>query len=224
MKDDYTHITMILDRTGSMDTVKDDTIGGFNQFLSDQKKQPGEATMTLVQFDSQDPYEVLNDFSPLAEVSELTPETYVPRGGTPLLDAIGRGINDVGAKLAQKPEEERPGKVIFVILTDGHENASREFNRNHVFTMIEEQRKKWKWEFVFLGANQDAIAEARTLGIPHAAAMTFAASAIGTTSAFDAMSKGVAAYRSAEVGAAYSFDEADRKKQQKILMDTSAKA
>jgi hypothetical protein len=105
MKDDYTHISVILDRTGSMQTIRDDTIGGFNAFLEDQKKQPGQATLTLVQFDSEDPYEVIHDFKPIADIPPLTRETFVPRASTPLLDAMGRGINDLEKRIADLPEQ-----------------------------------------------------------------------------------------------------------------------
>src|ERR1043165_4100560 len=99
MKSDYTHLAVILDRTGSMESIRDDTIGGFNAFLNAQKDAPGQATLTLAQFDSQDPYEIVHHFKPLGEVPELTRETFVPRASTPLLDAIGRGINDLEKSL-----------------------------------------------------------------------------------------------------------------------------
>jgi hypothetical protein len=113
-KPDYTHLAVILDRTGSMESIRDDTIGGFNVFLNEQKQQPSKATLTLVQFDSQDPYEVIHQVKPIKEVPELTKETYVPRATTPLLDAIGRGINDLEKCLADMKEDNRPSKVVFV--------------------------------------------------------------------------------------------------------------
>src|SRR6185436_3857887 len=102
MKNDYTHISIILDRSGSMASIRDDTIGGLNSFLRDQKGQPGTATLTLVQFDTQDPYEVIQHFTPIDEVPQLTRESFVPRGGTPLLDALGRGVNDLDETLNQR--------------------------------------------------------------------------------------------------------------------------
>ena len=115
----HAHITVVLDRTGSMQDIRDDVIGGFNGFLAAQQAEPIPATLTLVQFDSQDPYEVLHAARPIAQVPPLTAETYVPRASTPLYDAIGRGILDLEATVARLPEAERPAKVVFVIVTDG---------------------------------------------------------------------------------------------------------
>src|SRR5919112_968795 len=114
MKEAYTHISVILDRTGSMESIRDDTIGGFNAFLKAQKTEPGEATLTLVQFDSQDPYEIVHRFRPLPEIPELTRETFVPRASTPLLDAMGRGINDLEKSLLELTENKRPSRVVMV--------------------------------------------------------------------------------------------------------------
>lgn len=217
MKSRYTHIVVILDRTGSMEIVREDTIGGFNRFLRDQRKEPGDATMTLVQFDSQDAYEVLADFSPLAEVNELTAATYIPRAMTPLLDAIGRGINDIGAKLDATPEDERPEKVIFVILTDGLENASKEFSRTKVLEMIRRQQDEYQWKFVYIGANQDAIQEGAAIGISKGNTMTYAHNRAGTQAAFASVSRGMGEYRcsaSAAIGLRTEyFDDEDRQRQ-----------
>lgn len=163
MKASYSHITVILDRSGSMVSKKSDVIGGFNRFLDEQKAVPGECTVTLVQFDSQDPYEILRDFSPLADVKPLGKE-YQPRGNTPLYDAVGRDIADTGAKLEALAESHRPSKVIFVIVTDGLENASREYDQKKVAAMTKEQTEKYGWQFVYLGANQDAMAEGEKVG------------------------------------------------------------
>ena len=142
MRNDYTHISVILDRTGSMETIRDDTIGGFNAFLNEQKSAAGYATMTLVQFDSQDPYEVLHKFAPVTAVTELTRSTFVPRASTPLLDAIGRGVNDLEQSLSQMPEAVRPSRVVMVVITDGQENASREFRKDQIAKMIAEKQEK----------------------------------------------------------------------------------
>jgi hypothetical protein len=146
MRQDYTHIAVILDRTGSMAVIRDDTIGGFNTFLQQQKAEPGSATLTLVQFDSQDPYEVIHRFKPIAEVPELTRETYVPRASTPLLDAMGRGIIDLEKSLSELSEADRPAKVVMVVVTDGQENASREFRKEQIEKMIDDQGKNREGE------------------------------------------------------------------------------
>src|SRR5688500_13259376 len=140
MKEDYTHIAIILDRTGSMESIRDDTIGGFNAFLNAQKAETGVATLTLVQFDSQDPYEIVHRFKPLSEIPELTRETFVPRASTPLLDAMGRGINDLEKSLSDLPETERPSRVVMVTITDGQENSSRVFRKDQVGKMIRDRK------------------------------------------------------------------------------------
>lgn len=193
MKDNYTDITIILDRSGSMQSVAADTIGGFNKFLDDQKATPGEATITLNQFDTV--YERIIDAKPIASASHLTPQTFVPRGMTALHDAIGRSIEDTGKRLAAMPEDQRPSKVVCVIITDGAENASRQFNQEKIDSMITEQRDKWKWEFVFLGANQDAIATATKLGIGAQNAMTYAHNPVGTVKSFAAVSSNLRSMR-----------------------------
>lgn len=196
MKDNHTDITIVLDRSGSMSSVASDTIGGFNRFLDDQKKAPGTATITLNQFDHE--YQRVIDAKPIAEAYPLTAETFVPRGNTALLDAIGRSINETGARLSSLPEDQRPAKVVVVIITDGHENASREFDRSKIDSMITEQRDKWNWEFVFLGANQDAIKAAQGMGIAAANAMTYAANAAGTSGAFQATSANLVSLRAGQ--------------------------
>jgi hypothetical protein len=161
---DRTHFSVILDRTGSMESIREDTIGGFNGFLREQQAQPSPATFTLVQFDSQDPYEVLQKFAPIGQVPPLTPATYVPRASTPLFDAIGRGINDLAARLDAMGAEQRPARIVFVIVTDGQENASREFTGEKVRAMLDERRKAG-WQFVFLSADESAIRDGGCLGV-----------------------------------------------------------
>jgi|SRR5579864_1369951 len=227
MRTDLTDITIVLDRSGSMDAVKDDTIGGFNSFLADQKAVPGDATLSLVQFDTA--YEPLYTGRPIQEAPPLTPETFKPRGGTALLDAIGRTINATGARLSAIPEADRPGRVIFVIVTDGQENSSTEFIAHInpvqpaserpkltdvVFGMIKHQTEAYRWEFVFLGANQDAITVAQALSIPTSNALHYASNQQGTPMAFAAASAGVARNRTAPVGTSKSyFSEEERQAQ-----------
>jgi len=196
MKKDYTHITFILDRSGSMNSIKMDTIGGFNTFIDDQKKVDGDCTMTLVQFDSVEAYKVLNDFESMDKVEKLSTDNFVPRGGTPLRDAVGRGINETGAKLAVMKEEDRPEKVIFVILTDGEENSSTEFTQDsQIEKMITVQEKDFNWKFVFLGANQDAMVVARGMGISSNNTLSFGATVKGTKNAFKSVSDNMTYYR-----------------------------
>jgi hypothetical protein len=209
---DYTHLAVILDRTGSMESIRDDTIGGFNAFLNEQKQQPSKATLTLVQFDSQDPYEVIHQVKTIKEVPELTKETYVPRATTPLLDAIGRGINDLEKCLADMKEDAKPSKAVFVVITDGQENASREFRRDQILKMINEKEKQDGWQFVFLSADLDAINDAMDQGFQPAAAMAFDQTAVGVKNAWASVSQNIANYRSSKAKDV-SFSEEDRKKQ-----------
>lgn len=210
---DYTDITLVLDRSGSMQSVKEPTIGAFNDFLASQREATGFARMTLVQFDDQ--YEINYRGIPLAETAPLNQETYLPRGSTALLDAIGRTILDTGSRLAAMAENDRPGTVLFVIQTDGQENSSREFNLERINGMIAEQRDKYSWQFVFLGANQDAIATAAAMQIGAARALAYSATPSGSKGAFDALAKKASKLRSAraagDVAAAFEFDEDDRK-------------
>ena len=212
MKLDYTHMAVILDRTGSMESIRDDTIGGFNAFLNEQKQQPGKATLTLVQFDSQDPYEVIHQVKTIKEVPELTKETYVPRANTPLLDAIGRGINDLEKCLSDMKEDDRPSKVVFVVITDGQENASREFRRDQILKMINEKEKQYGWQFVFLSADLDAINDAMDHGFQAKAAMAFDQTGVGVKNAWASVSQNISDYRSSKAKDV-SFSDEDRNKQ-----------
>lgn len=163
MRENLTEMVFVLDRSGSMSGLAADTIGGFNELIEKQKKIEGDAYVTTVLFDHE--YEVLHDHVALKEVAPLTDKEYFARGSTALLDAVGRTINAVGVRLAATPEEERPGHVVFVITTDGMENASREYTAKQVREMVEHQQQKYSWQFVFLGANMDAVSEAGKLGI-----------------------------------------------------------
>ena len=163
MRENSTEMVFVLDRSGSMSGLAADTIGGFNELIEKQKKIEGDAYVTTVLFDHE--YEVLHDHVALGEVAPLTDKEYFARGSTALLDAVGRTIDSVGARLAAAPEEERPEHVVFVITTDGMENASREYTAKQVREMVEHQQQKYSWQFVFLGANMDAVSEARNLGI-----------------------------------------------------------
>jgi hypothetical protein len=212
MKTNHTDITIVLDRSGSMASVASDTIGGFNRFLDDQKKAEGTATLTLNQFDDQ--YERAIEPSDIQAVAPLTDETFVPRGMTALLDAIGRSITDTGKRLEEMPEGDRAEKVVMVIITDGFENASSKFTKEKINEMIAHQRDVYGWEFVFLGANQDAIGTATTFGIKGANAMTYAHNAVGTQSAFASTSRNMAAFR-AGTSKTMAYSAQDRDDQDK---------
>lgn len=204
-----TAIAVVLDRSGSMQSCRADTIGGFNAFLEEQKKLPGYATLSLIQFDDQ--YETVYRNRELKEVAPLNEHTYVPRGGTALHDAIGRTINDLGAQLALIPEVDRPGKVVVVIITDGEENQSKEFTGPKIKQMIEHQRSKYQWEFVYLGANQDAVTVGASMGILKSASASYGVH--NTKALFCAMSANVGGYRSAsgpDAGAQLSFSADQR--------------
>ena len=193
MKKEMVEIVCIVDRSGSMAAVRSDAVGGFNTFLEEQKKLPGEARLTLVLFN--DSVDVVHLARPIAELEPFDERSYVPSGSTALLDAVGRTIDKVGQRLAATPEAERPGKVIVAILTDGEENASRKYDLKDVRERIRRQREVYKWEFVFLAANQDAFAEAEKLAIPQADAEAFVASAEGVRVASSKMSDRVRAKR-----------------------------
>lgn len=212
MKENLTDISIVLDRSGSMESVRTDTIGGFNTFLKKQKEFPGEANLTLAQFDDQ--YEIVHNGKNIKDVPELTAETFVPRGWTALLDAIGRTINATGERLSVLPEGERPSKVIFVIMTDGLENRSVEFTREKISEMIKHQTKTYQWDFVYLGANQDAIKVGTSFGMGKWNTMSYAANKIGTKLAFDSVNEKMCAYRSGDTNLKKQFfSDEDRKKQ-----------
>jgi len=174
-----TEIAFILDRSGSMQSMTNAAISGFNEFLKAQQAtvddhgQPIPATFTLILFDHE--YLAVHNRQDIQTARPLTLDTYVPRGNTALLDAIGRTIDHIGNELAATPEADRPAKVIIAILTDGEENSSRHFSMEDINQRITHQTEKYQWEFMFLGANQDAIATAARMGIQARHAATFAA-------------------------------------------------
>ncbi len=161
MNPQFTEIAYLLDRSGSMGPMQEPAVSAFNDFLRVQLDVPGDARLTLVQFD--DAYEVHVQARPLQEVPQLTAATYQPRGSTALLDAIGRTLLDFDRRLDALSEADKPGKVIFAIFTDGLENASRKFTHKQIGDLIREHRETRGWEFLFLAANQDAIATASAM-------------------------------------------------------------
>lgn len=185
-KSNRTELVFILDRSGSMSGLESDTIGGFNGTLEKQKNAEGEARVTTVLFDNQ--YEILHDRIPLNEVRPMTDEDYYVRGTTALLDAVGRTIDRIANAQKSTKEEFRADKVMFVIITDGMENASSEYSYRKIKKMIEREREEYGWEFVFLGANIDAAAEAERLGIRRERAARYCADSAGTALNFAAVS------------------------------------
>ena len=163
MKKNLTELVFILDRSGSMAGLEADTIGGFNAMTQKQRKEPGEALVSTVLFDNET--QVIHDRVPLEKVPALTQKEYYVRGCTALLDAVGGAIHHIGTVHKYAREEDRPEKTLFVITTDGMENASRRYTYDKVKAMIEHQREKYGWEFLFLGANIDAAREAARFGI-----------------------------------------------------------
>lgn len=184
-----TAILMIIDRSGSMGGISDDVVGGFNAFVEEQRKLPGEASLTLVQFDDKYERNYLN-----MPLSDVPPMVHKPRGLTALYDAIGRGVTELGEHLATVPEDHRPRQVIVVIMTDGHDNRSREWSLAQVKALVEQQREKYNWEFVFTGANIDAFGVGAGLGVVHNA--SFQATGKGVRKQLQGVSVGVTSYRS----------------------------
>lgn len=217
-KTNFTSINIVLDRSGSMKTLAADTIGGFNTFIAEQKKVEGEAALTLATFASD--YKLIHDFTPLKHIADLTLETYQPAGYTALYDAIGRTINATGNKLAAMKEEDRPSQVLFVIMTDGENNASKEFTREQVFSMLEHQRSKYNWQVVYIGAGADAMKTGVSLGVSAANAVQYdSKSAAGSLRAFNSISANTTSYRrsktSGEIG---FFDQGNIKPLEPVIV------
>lgn len=193
MKKGLTELVFIIDRSGSMGGLEDDTIGGFNSMLREQQEIAGEAVVTTVLFDDQ--YELLHDRINIQAVKPLTREEYAVRGSTALLDALGRTIHKIRKVQRNMKEEFRAEKALFVIITDGHENASRRYTADMIRQRIEHQKKKYGWEFIFFGANMDAVAEAEKIGIAADRAQNYHADAFGMHTAYETISGMTTAFR-----------------------------
>ncbi len=189
----HIEIAYILDRSGSMQPMQEPAVAAFNDFLKVQLEVPGEARLTLVQFDDQ--YEVPVAALRLQDVPQLTAATYVPRGSTALLDAIGRTIKDLDTRLQKLPAANQPAKVILAIFTDGEENASREYTAKHISDLIHLYRTEKSWESLFLAANQDAIASAAAMQMDSHLSASVSFSAQGIKSTGSAMSRKVRSMR-----------------------------
>jgi len=202
------HIYLLLDRSGSMEAMRGDVIGGFNQFIADQQTNGPDARITLVQFDSQDAQEVVIDARGIRRAKPLTMDTFVPRGGTPLLDATGRLIARAAVRQAEREVlGKRPEDITFVTITDGEENQSREYTRDAIRRLVADKQAQG-WSFVFLGAGLDAYAEAQSLGYDSRSVQAFAADGAGTHASFASMSAAVARKRD-RLRRGEAFDKAD---------------
>lgn len=188
-----TELVFILDRSGSMAGLEKDTIGGFNAMLAKQRKEPGDAVVSTVLFDNQ--AEVIHDRVALADVPDLTDREYYVRGCTALLDAVGGAIHHIGNVHKYARREDVPEKTLFIITTDGMENASRRYTYDKVRRMIEREKEKYGWEFLFLGANIDAAAEAKRFGIDESMAANYHCDEEGTALNYEVISEAITSVR-----------------------------
>lgn len=185
MNENLTELVVVIDRSGSMEPVANDAIGGFNTFLKAQKEAPGEAKMTVVQFNTQLEFYAVN--ADVKSVNPLDTKTYTPEGGTALYDAVGLAIDETGKRLAAMEEKDRPSKVIFAILTDGEENSSKKYTGGEIKKMIERQRDVYKWDFVFLAAGEGAFKEAEHIGMQMSKTMRFANTGANQSASYDTL-------------------------------------
>ena len=193
MKKNLTEIVFILDRSGSMAGLEDDTIGGFNAMIEKQKREAGEALVSTVLFDND--CEVIHDRVDIQKIEPMTKNEYCVRGCTALLDAVGGAIHHIGNVHKYAREEDRPEKTLFVITTDGMENASRKYTYDRLKAMIERQKEKYDWEFLFLGANIDAVKEAARFGIDSDRAANYHADREGTNVIYETVSEAITQVR-----------------------------
>ena len=188
-----TELVFILDRSGSMSGLEKDTIGGFNSMLQKQRREPGDAVVSTVLFDNET--EVIHDRVAIEDVPNLTDKEYYVRGCTALLDAVGGAIHHIGTVHKYARKEDVPEKTLFIITTDGMENASHHYTYEKVRTMIERQKKHFGWEFIFLGANIDAVAEAGKFGIDESMAANYNCDEVGTALNYEVISEAVTRVR-----------------------------
>jgi len=193
MKDNYTHISLLIDRSGSMAKLSAETIAGVNSFIKGQQELEGEATLSLATFASD--YTLVHDFLPLKTVQPLVEAAYKTAGFTALLDGMSKLVDSVGQKLAAMKEEDRPSKVVCVFVTDGEENRSHQFTREQVFDKIKHQTDKYSWSFVFLGCTQEQIGEATDLGILKGNTLQYDFTKAGISSAYATVGSSMNTYR-----------------------------
>ncbi|WP_322753767.1 vWA domain-containing protein [Frankia sp. Cas3] len=189
-KTGYTHITLLIDRSGSMMAIRDDAEGGIRSFIAEQAAVPGQATISLYQFDHD--YEKVFGAIPIGEAPEYR---LVPRGSTALLDALGRSIADTGEFLGSLPDEQRPATVVFAVVTDGQENSSKEWTLEQVKNTISRQTNTYDWQFAFLSADLRAVADARQMGFAPAAAASYSPDGDGVGVAYASLSRSVSRTR-----------------------------
>ena len=205
MRKGLTEVVFILDRSGSMSGLEADTIGGFNSMIAKQKKEEGEAYISTVLFDDQT--EVLYDRVPIQRVEPMNDNQYYVRGCTALLDALGGAIHHIGNVHKYAREEDRPEKTLFIITTDGMENASHKYSYDKVKKMVERQKKEYGWEFLFLGANIDAIEVAGRFGIAANRAINYKCDSKGTQLNYEVLSRAVSEFRACECDDEEVMDE-----------------
>jgi uncharacterized protein YegL len=203
-----THITFVLDSSGSMSKIEEDTRGGFNSLLEEQQEEPSEATVTLYEFNTR--VERIFDACPITDVPELTNENYTPGGNTALHDAMERGINETGQRVADLPESKQPDHVLVVVLTDGKENAS-ETSAETVKKLVELRQREGNWEFLFIGANQDAALTAKEMGLEEDRALSMAHNDEGARSAYASTSEQIKQMR--QQGETEGFSQEDQQRQ-----------
>lgn len=203
-----THVTFVLDSSGSMSSIEDDTKGGFNVFLREQREEEGEATVTLYNFDTS--VDLVYRGLPIDDAPKLTSDTYTPGGRTALHDAIATAVDETAARIEGLADRDRPDTVIVVVLTDGKENAS-ETPQAAVREHVERRREEHGWEFLFVGANQDAALTASSMGMDADSSLDMTHSGEGTRAAYESTSKQVSTAR--REGRTGGFDEADRRRQ-----------
>lgn len=196
MKKNLTELVFILDRSGSMAGLEDDTIGGFNAMIQKQKKEPGEAFVSTILFDNVS--EVLHDRIKLKSIPKMTSRDYTVRGCTALIDAIGGAIKHISNIHKYARPEDVPEHTMFIITTDGMENASRKYSSDEVKKIIERQKQEFGWEFLFIGANIDAVETAAQIGISRDRAVKYSASSKGTQTLYETLSAPISATRSGE--------------------------
>lgn len=215
MDNNYTHITFVVDRSGSMMSLAQDMSGGLNSLLEKQKKVDGKCTVSLYQFDSE--YEVVCE---MVDINEFKEYRLVPRGATALLDSVGKAINATGSKLSYLKEDDRPGKVLFVTITDGEENSSKEFTKARIKQMVEHQKNVYNWQFVDLGVGIDTYSESHDYGTSVGSKLNVDRSAKGASNMFNSLNEKFSQYRGmsaqnyvSSVQSGEFFNDSDRNNQ-----------